>query len=575
MKFFHVYNEECFQGWVKNDMINKNTGFKIQNVFSVPKHRQFNNIAAKGGAFYNLIREGNFPFYIDRIAGGITYFPYQYDKALLREYTELLGDWFLGCQLHESGSNRRGDWQGLIGATGEKGPYDLALLKERLTSTYAVTPEGEYLSGMSQDPLEVYAKMRYAETPGEYIEEMKDMFRRRMEETDGHIIPCDSYYMATKLQDELGMKTFMPEVGWQIPLMRVQVALARGVARASGKTWGTYYECWRQLEDNSYSMPCFNNDPVNEWYLTQETHPDNFTEHGANGGSSRLLQNRIYYYSLMSGAHYFSEEWGLNCSFTDMHDFTLSEYGQLKKAFIHHTEDILGVEAVTPFAIVLPKAYSCVLVTWDESKRKLGQHSDNYMECILSPEQAKYYGHIQDVLKLFFGSNGPTYGNESHTLTNSRFGDVFDIIYEDASDEVLSRYAYLIDATKEGAFIKAKAGSNLKILDSADLGKLEAEMKKLIPAVMPVVADDLCYMVSTDDKGVRYLSIFNNEGNTRSLQYGNVIDPKAERTVHVTFNVPAQPKLWKSAPRAAEVQKLENSQYAVEVPAAGFTILTF
>jgi len=371
------------------------------------------------------------------------------------------------------------------------------------------------------------------------------------------------------------MKTFMPEVGWQIPLMRLQVALARGVARAAGKTWGTYYECWRQLEDNSYSMPCFNTDPVNEWYLTQETHPDNFTEHGANGGSSRLLQNRIYYYSLMSGAHYFSEEWGLNCSFTDMHDFALSEYGQLKKDFIHHTEDVLGVEAVTPFAIVLPKAYSCVLVTWDEYKRKLGQLSDNYMECILSPEQAKYYTHIQDVLKLFFGSTEQTYGNESHTLTNSRFGDVFDVIYEDASEEVLSRYEYLIDATKEGSFLKAKAGSSLKILDSADIGKLEAQMQNLIPAVMPVFVDGLCYLVSTDEKGVRYLSIFNNEGNTRSLQFGNVIDPKAERTVRATFNVPAQPKLWKSAPRTAELQKLENGQYAVEVPAAGFTILTF
>lgn len=309
--------------------------------------------------------------------------------------------------------------------------------------------------------------------------------------------------------------------------------------------------------------------------MTQQTHPDNFTEHGANGGSSRLLQNRIYYYALMSGAHYFSEEWGLNCSFTDMHDFNLSEYGQLKKEFIHHTEDVLGVQAVIPFAIILPKAYSCVLVTWEESKRKLGQLSNNYMGCVLSQDQAKYYTHIQDVLKLFFGSNGQSYGNESHTLTNSRFGDVADVIYEDAPDEVLSRYEYLIDATEEGTFIKSKVGSNLKILDSKDLGKLEKEMKELIPDVMPVFVDDLCYLVSTDENGVRYLSIFNNEGNTRSLQYGDVIDPEANRTVNVTFNVPAQPQLWKSSPKEAKIKKMENGQYAVEVLAAGFTILTF
>ena len=104
MKFFHVYNEDLLVGLEKNGFLNKDSGFKIQNVFSVPKHLLFHNVAAKGGKLYNMIREGNMPFYVDRIAGGIIYFPYQYDKTLLREYSELLGDWFLGTQLHESGN---------------------------------------------------------------------------------------------------------------------------------------------------------------------------------------------------------------------------------------------------------------------------------------------------------------------------------------------------------------------------------------------------------------------------------------------------------------------------------------
>ena len=90
----------------------------------------------------------------------------------------------------------------------------------------------------------------------------------------------------------------MPEVGCQIAQMRQAVSLARGMARASKKTWGTYYECWRESREDGkfyYTMPCFNSDPSNEWYLTQKLHPDDFTSHGENGGSSRLLQNRIYY----------------------------------------------------------------------------------------------------------------------------------------------------------------------------------------------------------------------------------------------------------------------------------------
>ncbi len=576
VKFFHVYNEDSFIGWEKNGMINKNSGFKIQNVFSVPKQRQFHNIAAKGGTLYNLIKDGKFPFYIDRIAGGIIYYPYQYDKALLNTYEELLGDWFLGVQLHESASTRRVDWDKLIKITGEKGPYDLEKLKPLVKSSYAVTPDGVYLDGFIQDPLEFYVNQRYAETYQEYLEEVTDMFRRRMIDTDGHILPCDSYFMLTKIQNEMGMKSFMPEVGSQIGLMRQAVALVRGIANAYGKTWGTYYECWRNVPKKGAVMPCFNNDTSNEWYLTQETHADNFTEYGENGGSSRLLQNRIYYYSLMSGAHYLSEEWGLNCSFSDMHEFTLSSYGKLKKDFIKETEDILDVKATIPFAIVLPKDYACVMLPGcNLTEHKIGIHSNTYMRLPLTAEQKDYIGHIEDVLKLFFAPTEERYGNEGHVLTNSRFGDVVDIIYEDSPAEAFRKYEYLIDATAEGKFIKSNTDDSLKIIASKDLDMLEAKVNSLIPTVMPVYTDKLPFVVSTDGNGVRYISIFNNEGNTRSIEVGDTIDNAADRTVKVTFNKEANPNVWKSWPENTTIEKANSREYYVKVPAAGFVILTY
>ena len=578
MKFFHVYNEECFVGLEKNGLINKDTGFKIQNVFSVPAPLLFNNIAAKGGRLYNLIRDGKFPFYADRIAGGITYFPYAYDKALIREYEELLGDWFFGAQLHESGSNRRhSDWPELIKATGgSKGPYDPEQLRAVMVSDFAVTPDGKVLQRLSQDDSDFFASRRYAETYQEYAAEMRDMFRRRMDDMDGHILPCDSYYLATKIQDEVGMKTFMPEVGCQIPLMRMEVALARGMAKASGKTWGTYYECWRPTPGYGCTMPCFNYEPINEWYLTQDTHPDDFTTHGQNGGSSRLLQNRIYYYSLMSGAHYLSEEWGLNCSYTDMHDFTLSEYGLVKKDFINTALALQGVKAHIPFAIVLPEKYSCISIL-EMCYHEIGQHGKTYMEAPLSEAEQAYFGHLQDVLKLFYARNGKVYGNESHVLTNTRFGEVADILYEDASDEALRRYAYLIDATPDSTFAKAKARSDLKILKSEDLEKLEADMHKLIPQVMPCYVDGLCWIASTDSAGNRYLSIFNNEGNERSLEHGDTLDAEADKVVTVTFQKAAQLQVVKQSVMTADVQirKVDAVTYRVKVPAAAFVILRY
>lgn len=234
------------------------------------------------------------------------------------------------------------------------------------------------------------------------MEEVREMFQRRMNDTDGNILPVDSYYLFTKLQDEMGMRTFMPEVGWQIPREREQVALARGVAKSSGKKWGTYYECWRadyneNLDVTATCMPCYNVHPINGWYLTQETHRDDFTTHGMNGGSSRLLQNRIYYHSLMSGAHYLSEECGLNCSYNDMDECTLSPYGQVKKDFINTALELQGVEAKIPFAIVLPKDYYCVEIQNPVRVKEYGIRNNMFIKAALTPAEIEYYTHIEDL----------------------------------------------------------------------------------------------------------------------------------------------------------------------------------
>ena len=580
MKFFHVYNEDCFKGLEKNGLINKDTGFKIQHCFAVPYVRKFNEIAAKGGKLHSLIKEENYPFYVDRIAGGVTYHKYDFDAKLIKEYIDLLGDWFLGFQLHESGSNRRNsDWQRILRLNnGSFGPYDAKHLREATLRNYAQLPDGTPLPGFSQDTPEFYANMCYAQTPAEYIEEMRDLFLRRMSEVEGRILPCDSYYLATKIQDEVGMQTFMPEVGCQIPHMRLEVALARGMGKASKKRWGTYYECWREIREEGksprYTMPCFNLDPTNEWYLTQESHTDDFTTCGENGGSSRLLQDRIYYYSLMAGADYMGEEWGLNCSYTDMQDFTLSKYGIVKKNFINKALTLRGMKARVPFAIVMPNDYSCIEFDDMFEPFEIGDHKDTYMRCQLDTEEKAYYGHLNDVLKLVFKRTSEI-GNEGHVITNSRFADVFDIIYEDASDEALSQYEYLIDATKMGKFAAAKNGKGYKIIESADLDKLGSTIDKLIPDVMPCYVDDLCWLVSEDENKSQYLSIFNNEGNERSLEKGDIIHNEADKTVKVTFKNPADISIVAEGYASAKIERIDDCNYNITIPAASFTVLKF
>ena len=70
MKFFHVYDERYYEGLVKNNFINEDTGYKLMNVFRMPEDKHFNTIAKKGSRLHSLIKENKTPSYIDRIAGG-------------------------------------------------------------------------------------------------------------------------------------------------------------------------------------------------------------------------------------------------------------------------------------------------------------------------------------------------------------------------------------------------------------------------------------------------------------------------------------------------------------------------
>ncbi|MBR5542510.1 MAG: hypothetical protein IKU65_00225 [Oscillospiraceae bacterium] len=577
MKFFHVYNDWHVKGLEKNNLINEDTGFKIQHVFSMPGELKFNKYAAKGGTLHSRIKQDKIPFYVDRIAGGITYHKYDFDKELIHEYADILGDWFLGIQLHESASNiYDAEWPGILKRMeGAKGPYDVEELKARSLLKKCNIEDGRALYGFSHNTPENYARMTYPETSEAFREHMIDRYKKYLEETDGYILPVDSYYLMTKIYNELGMRTFMPEVGWQIGQMRIAVASARGTAENAGKMWGTYYETWIAAPtEYDASMPCFNNHPLNEWYLTQEQHGDDFTTHGPAGGSSRKLQKRIYYYSLMAGADYMGEEWGLNCSYTNMETFELSEYGLAKKEFIDFIRDHKKVKARVPFAIVLPNEYYCVQVENPFRPHHMGVHRDKYMQAILGDKQKAFNGYVEDVINLIYEVDGGHIGNEGHTLTNSRFGDLFDIIHEDAGEEVFAKYDALIDACPDGR-ISEKYGDKFRVFKGDDLEKLERDVKEYSKEILPATADKLLWVLSEDDKAKRYISIFNNEGNYRARPVGDTIDHAADARVKVSFKEAANLKPIKLSSDDIKIEKIDDTTYYVDMPATEFAIFEY
>ena len=574
MKFFHVYDERTNIGLEKNNLLNEDSGFKIQHVFSQPNDKKFNTIAAVDTPLHSLIKENKIPFYVDRITGGVPYHNYTFDKELIHEYAEILGDWFLGFQLHESASNiGKGTWPALTRVMGSDGPYDLEELKVKMRRGNTHTYEGEPLYSFGHGTPEYFSKLCRPKTTDEFISQLTDYYKMRMDETCGFVLPCDSYFIMGKLFNELGVHSFMPEAGWQISDMRIATALTRGIANASGKTWGIYYETWLVEDPKNITMPCYSDNPVNEWWLDVQRNPEDMEIFDPQSGSSRLLQKRVYYFSLMSGADYLSEEWGLYCSYIDSNDFELSEYGLIKKDFIEFARKHKHMKAHIPFAVVLPKEYSCVETDSPFSRARYGKVREDYMNIPIFDAQREFVAHVENVLRLIYDSYGKVSGNEGHVLSNSRFGDLFDIIYEDCSEEVFAKYDTLIDASPDGDFAK-KYGAKYRVLTSENHEKLEQELHNREKEIMPVTVNGLHWLVSHDEKG-RYLSIFNNEGNFRFRPHGDRIDKSCDETVCVKFDSKASLIPVKLCSDEVKITKADDETYYVDIPAAGFAIFEF
>lgn len=573
MKFIHVYDAMSFDGLVKNNFINEETGFKVQHNFSMADDIKFNTVAKKGSKLHSLIKEGNHPFYVDRLTGGVKYLPYNFDKALIAEYRDLLGDWFLGIQLHELGGNRRNDWNKVTKAMeGEPFPYDVAELKKRLFAPEATTPSGHPMYRLTQGTPEDYATRRATQTYEEVRDDLMGVIQKRMDETDGMIISCDSSAQICYLENKLGVKTFLPEVGGQIPHMRVQVALARGMAKANHKRWGTYYECWF-LADGRYTQPVYNNHPFNEWHMAQSQFGDDFTSCGHNGGSSRLLQRRIYYYSLMSGAEFMGEEWGTNASYTNMDTFELSPYGLLKKEFIDFTLNHKNVKAKAPIAIVLPPDYFNVPIG-SYNIGALGALHMAYCTINVTPAKAERFRKIHDLMKFIFKRvDQDIVGNEGHTLQNSRFGDLFDIIYSDCPEEAFRQYDLLIDADPDGVFT-LKNGHKFPIIKNDNLEKIAHTINEVAKNVLPITVDSLHWVLSDDEHG-HYLTVFNNEGNTRTVAKGDEIDHKADAVTTIHTKPGIDLHILYASSDNIRLEKKKDGEYSLFIPATEMVIFNY
>ena len=107
--YYHCYMPQTWEAQERCGLIDEHAGVRFVEAVTLPEELKFNRLAAEGTPFYRLMCEQRLPMYIDRLQGGVYMENYAYDQALVNRYRELLGERFIGFQMHEFMSNFAND----------------------------------------------------------------------------------------------------------------------------------------------------------------------------------------------------------------------------------------------------------------------------------------------------------------------------------------------------------------------------------------------------------------------------------------------------------------------------------
>lgn len=528
--FFHAYMPKVFEAQINAGLFRENDGIRFCQSIDIDEKLKFNNLAKAGGELYNFVKDNSCPLYIDRLQGGCFFEGYDYDMKLVRTYREMLGEKFFGFQMHEWMSNFISDTDKLVG-----GKCPEPWTEENITATLKRDFPFPHIFTEAMSVKE-FAEVGHITDFSKYLGVMEALFLKRQKYTDGMLLPCDSAILGYSLEFKNGAKRVMPEIGQQTKHTSVQIAYARGMSKAYGKSFGTYYEPWG---GEPFSACNYHKDGLNEWNINSDSFP--FKTAGDNGGSSRSLQKRMYFYSYVSGAEFISEEWGLCNTFYDWNDFELTPYGQVKKDFIDFTEKYKNIgKPITPVAAVIPKEI--------KSLDNIDAEGDCCSFDVKGELKCKLDLMRNGLRKLF--AFGETFGNENGSLVNRIIPDAVDIVNEDVYDE--NKYAYAVNLTGDENFEKKH-----KCCSAEDVPDV---LNRLLPCR---VTGGLHHIVNKNSDDEYFLTVFNNTGIVRSVADGEYGLKEAEKTVQVELKDGRKLSPLYGKFRIEEI----DSKYCITIPA--------
>ena len=305
--------------------------------------------------------------------------------------------------------------------------HDAGVEKDSYNNGPAFAPEWGYsfthldgqLDGMGRPIKAGYPKP--PKTRKEALEELRSfLMRQYIKESPHPWISMNGHYPWHHYAGEFGFDVICSEIGENINNYQWHIALNRGAAKQYKLPWSIDFSSWYGPSVTDYSK---------KRHWKDYSSPD--------GGHSLSLLERSYYMAYMAGASEVVAESGNVISFLDDTDengiLKLSPYGEMGKSFHHYVRSNpdRGI-CFVPFGIVLDY-YHGAYSGFD------GKRAFYYFEYNKGDEMT------WSLIDMLWPGGWEIQGhNEVGTMVNSPYGDNFDILLQNAPEELLNTYPCLI-----------------------------------------------------------------------------------------------------------------------------------
>jgi len=544
MQFLHYSDPQFLEGLARHDFP-ADHGFRLHHTGFITM--PFGERWAGSPVLAQAIASGQ-PFHIDRITGGMPFQPLDGIGPIARSLADV--PQFLGFQAHEWDNSPLHDQRRIHKLLLDQGlPFD-----EAHFAVFAGRTSLPYFSGgdyaIYRDLFSSLQSM--AEIDG-YFEAY---FQKLIAATDGQILSVNGYGQFHHAALRLGARNVMSEIGNQVPLTALQLACVRGAAREHGKSFGVYYETWG---GDPFGCTCATN--FSPWFATPEQLAA-FHEMGSVGpqfGSGRSLQRRLLYFAWLSGAAWWSEEWGAENYFGDWESFPLTEYGRVAKQFLEATRGFGTIEPIVPAALILPPG------VFGLDGMYLAGFRDRLFGQVEPPP---FHARLRDFVQRVYATQPRQPGGDAHNLTPSPWIGCFDVLSAQAPASLLGEYDVVVyfdpeqaaaaDCSGPQSFLytgrQGEIGSCLEAIGSAQPFRVDGEVG--------------CAQGRTADSIL--VGVFNNLGVTK-VQGEELFDPQCTRRVMVAG--PCEGLSWVCG--AQYLHRADEQSLTLDLPPGAVAVVSF